>query len=102
MPLIDPSQIKKILIVRPDAIGDLVLTTAAIEALKSKYPQAHIAVLARKYNQIIVANNPAVDEVIVDDLYDRIAKHKRIGLAKYRHWIKYLKQKKFFYFPHNM
>lgn len=95
MPQIDPAQIKKILVVRPDAIGDLVLTTAAISALKSKYPQAHIAVLARKYNQIIVKNNPAVDEIITDDLYDCIAKHKMIGLAKYRHWIKYLKQKKF-------
>ncbi len=95
MPQIDPAQIKKILVVRPDAIGDLVLTTAAVEALKNKYPQAHIAVLARKYNQIIVANNPAVDEIITDDIYDRIVKHKMIGLAKYRHWIKYLKQKKF-------
>ncbi|NQT30495.1 MAG: glycosyltransferase family 9 protein [Candidatus Saganbacteria bacterium] len=95
MPQIDPAQIKKILVVRPDAIGDLVLTTAAIEALKNKFPQAHIAVLARKYNQIIVANNPAVDEIIIDDFYDRIAKHKMIRLAKYRHWIKYLKQKKF-------
>jgi lipopolysaccharide heptosyltransferase II len=95
MPQIDPTQVKKILIVRPDAIGDLVLTTAAISALKNKYPQAHIAVLARKYNQIIVKNNPAVDEIIVDELYDCIAKHKMIGLAKYRYWIKYLKQKKF-------
>lgn len=95
MPQVDPARIKKILVVRPDAIGDLVLTTAAISALRSKYPQAHIAVLARKYNQIIVKNNPAVDEIITDDLYDCIAKHKMIGLAKYRRWIKYLKQKKF-------
>ncbi|MEA3492895.1 MAG: glycosyltransferase family 9 protein [Candidatus Margulisiibacteriota bacterium] len=95
MPQIDPSRIKKILVVRPDAIGDLVLTTAAIAALKIKYPQAHIAVLARKYNQIIVKNNPAVDEVISDDIFDCIAKHKKIGITKYRHWIQYLKQKKF-------
>ncbi|MEE8638178.1 MAG: glycosyltransferase family 9 protein [Candidatus Margulisiibacteriota bacterium] len=92
---IDPSQIKKILVIRPDAIGDLVLTTPAISALRSKYPQAHIAVLAREYNQIVIKNNPAVDEIIIDDLYDRIYNRQRIGLSLYRQWIKRLRQKEF-------
>lgn len=55
---------KKILIIRPDGIGDLVLTLPAIQAVKEKFPAAKISVLVRENNRAIVAHHPAIDQVI--------------------------------------
>jgi heptosyltransferase-2 len=52
--------IENILIIRPDAIGDCVLITPAIKALKQKYPQARITVLAQELTRDLFN----VDEVI--------------------------------------
>ena len=95
MRTIDPSRIKRILLIRPDAIGDMVLATPAIAALRNKFPQAQIAVLARGYNQTIIKNNPAIDEIILDDLYPHIINRKMISPIKYWQWVQLLKQKKF-------
>jgi len=81
---IDLSTIRKILVIRPDAIGDLVTSTPAIAALRKKFPQAHIAVLARKYNQLVIKNNPDIDEIILDELYDKIQKKQKIRFSEYK------------------
>ncbi|MDI6731160.1 MAG: glycosyltransferase family 9 protein [Candidatus Margulisbacteria bacterium] len=86
---------KKILIIRPDAIGDLTLATPAIAAIKEKFPKAHIAVWVRPYNQAVIQNNPAIDEIIIDDLYDKIFKKQRIFPLKYLEWVKRIKAKNF-------
>ena len=39
----------KILIIRPDVIGDCLLITPAIRLIREKYPDALIAVLANSY-----------------------------------------------------
>ena len=57
--------IKKILFIRRDNIGDLVCTTPAIRAVRLKFPEARIAVLANTYNAEMVYGNPDVDEVFV-------------------------------------
>lgn len=63
---VDYSQIKRILVVRQhDQIGDLLLATPALRALREKFPQAYIAVVVRKQTQEILINNPYVDEVLV-------------------------------------
>ncbi len=75
-------KIKKILVIRPDAIGDLVLTTPAIHALRKNFPDAHIAILVQKYTADLVKVHPDVDEVILDDAhsFSRI-KEKKFDLA---------------------
>ena len=92
---IKPAEIKKILVVRTDAIGDLVLATPALDALRAKFPRAHIALMVRPYNQFVVKNNPAIDELIVEDLYDRFHFGRRIGLLKYLQWILRIRRKHF-------
>ena len=57
-----------ILITRTDRIGDLVLTTPVFEALRKKFPKAHIAALVFLEHREIVQGNPYLDEVI---LYDK-------------------------------
>ncbi len=66
---------KRILLIRTDRIGDVLLTTPAIEAVRKKFPQAHISVMVRPYTKDIVDENPYVDEVI---LYDKYGKDKSI------------------------
>jgi heptosyltransferase-2 len=56
----------KILIVRNDRIGDLILSLPAISALRRRYEDAHIAVLVRENTKDILWKNPDVDEVIID------------------------------------
>ncbi len=57
----------KILILREDAIGDMVLALPVIAALHAKYPSAEITVLASNYsgNSELIAHFPQVHEVMV-------------------------------------
>ena len=55
----------KILLIRRDNIGDLVLTTPMFEALRAKYPDAYLAALVNSYNAPAIAGNPFLDAVFV-------------------------------------
>ncbi len=57
----------RILIIRTDRIGDVVLTTPVFKALRKANPAAHIAVLVTPITADLVCGNPYIDEVIVDD-----------------------------------
>lgn len=59
----------KILITRTDRIGDVLLSTPAIKALRKRFPRSHIAVMVRPYARDIVLGNPYLDEVVVYDKY---------------------------------
>ncbi len=84
--IIDPAAVKRILVVRTDAIGDLLLATPALSALRQKFPKAHIAVMVRPYNQFVLRNNPDVDELIIDDLYDLFHFGRKVHWRQYRAW----------------
>ncbi|MDD3375481.1 MAG: glycosyltransferase family 9 protein [Candidatus Omnitrophica bacterium] len=58
---------KNILVVRTDRIGDVVLTTPAIQALREAFPNARISILVTSQTRAIVDSNPYLDEVIVYD-----------------------------------
>ncbi|MCX5750940.1 MAG: glycosyltransferase family 9 protein [Candidatus Saganbacteria bacterium] len=60
--------IKKILIIRPDAIGDVVLITPALSALKKRFPEAKLTLLIQKYTEDVVKGNPDIDAIIIDDI----------------------------------
>lgn len=57
--------IKSILFLRYDRIGDMVLSTAALKALRTVYPHARITVLASERNYEILDHNPSVDEILI-------------------------------------
>ncbi|OGR83386.1 MAG: hypothetical protein A2636_06300 [Elusimicrobia bacterium RIFCSPHIGHO2_01_FULL_64_10] len=57
----------RLLLVRPDNLGDVILTTPAALALKEKYPDAFIAYLCRGYAAPLLKCHPAVDEVVLSD-----------------------------------
>jgi heptosyltransferase II len=64
---------KKILIVRLDRIGDVLLSTPVIKAVRDAYPESHIAFMVRPYARDIVEGNPYLNEVII---YDKAGKEK--------------------------
>ena len=68
---ISPNQIplqrlKRILIVKQhDQLGDLLVTTPTIRALRKKFPDSHIAIFVREYTAPMIWENPNIDSVIV-------------------------------------
>ncbi len=64
---------KRILIVRTDRIGDVLLSTPVIKSLRENYPHSYIAVMVSPYAKDIVEGNPYLDEVII---YDKDGKHR--------------------------
>ncbi|MFT5366740.1 MAG: heptosyltransferase-3 [Candidatus Latescibacterota bacterium] len=59
---------QKILIFRPDHLGDMLLTTPAIYALRQTYPEAHISVLAGSWTTSILKGNPDINDIITCNL----------------------------------
>jgi len=57
----------RFLVVRTDRIGDVLLSTLVLEALRLKYPEAHIAMLVSKGSKEVVDGNPFLNEVLVDE-----------------------------------
>lgn len=66
---------KRIIIIRMDRIGDVVLSSPAIKAVRKAYPKSHIAVLVRPYAREAVDGSPYIDEVIT---YDKTGEEKSL------------------------
>src|SRR3989338_2831104 len=66
---------KKILVIRLDKIGDVILSTPVFRVLKEAYPASHVAAMVRPYANDIVDGSPYVDEVI---LYDKDKRYKDV------------------------
>jgi len=68
--------IKKILFIRIDRIGDIVLSSPALKATKQAFPHSELTVLASPLNSPLIFNNPNIDHIVVYDrrgsLIDRI------------------------------
>jgi ADP-heptose:LPS heptosyltransferase len=56
---------RHILLIRRDNIGDLVCTTPLFAALRARYPDAYIALLANTYCAPVVAHSPHLDRVFI-------------------------------------
>lgn len=61
---IDINTIKKILIIKPRGIGDIIHSTIALENIKACFPSAEIHYLTEKFAKRAVENNPYVSKVI--------------------------------------
>ncbi|HZQ60751.1 MAG TPA: glycosyltransferase family 9 protein [Casimicrobiaceae bacterium] len=67
----------KILVIKRDKLGDLLLTTPVLAHVRSSLPQAHIHLLANDYNAWVAEGHPAVDRLWV---YPRVRHAGRIRL----------------------
>jgi len=65
--------IKNILVIRTDRIGDVILTTPAIRALRRAFPDARMSLLVSPLTLDLVQGNSDIDEVLLDERYGRHA-----------------------------
>lgn len=82
---------KNVLIIKTHAIGDVVMTTPAIRALRKAFPGATISILVGKWSASIVKNNINIDNIITFD--DKILFKKDV--FKVIGIIRHLRKRKF-------
>jgi heptosyltransferase-2 len=67
---------KRVLIRSTNWIGDAVMTTPAVRAIRRNFPTARISLLAKPWVGPVFAHSPHVDEIII---YDANGRHKGLG-----------------------
>lgn len=65
----------RILIVRTDRIGDVVLSTPVISNVRAAFPRAHIEFMCAPATREVLEGNPWLNGVIV---FDKLGKHKSL------------------------
>jgi ADP-heptose:LPS heptosyltransferase len=58
---------RSFLVVEPWGIGDVVLSTSLLRALRANYPTARVSLLAKRYAKDLLANSGLVDNIISFD-----------------------------------
>ncbi|MDD4909780.1 MAG: lipopolysaccharide heptosyltransferase II [Candidatus Omnitrophica bacterium] len=85
-----PLEFKRILICRTDRMGDVILSTPVIKALRDWYPSSYIAVMAAPETSALLKGNPYLDELIV---LNKRGEHK--GLRGILRLISRIKKRRF-------
>ncbi|MBM4161609.1 MAG: glycosyltransferase family 9 protein [Ignavibacteria bacterium] len=62
---IELSRVRKLLILRHDRIGDMIVSTPVFRALKRLHPDLHLGVFASRSNVQIIRHNPYVDAIYI-------------------------------------
>ena len=77
---------RRILIIRPDRVGDVVLTTPLIRSIRQSFPNAFLCVMVNPLNVPLLEQNPHIDEIITDDASGSDAGRKgfwkKVGLLR--------------------
>ncbi|HTI15554.1 MAG TPA: glycosyltransferase family 9 protein [Dictyobacter sp.] len=55
----------RILLIRPDHLGDLIMVTPVLQAIKDQLPTAHITMMVGPWSREVVARQPAVDDLLI-------------------------------------
>lgn len=72
----------RILIINLDALGDVLMTTAQLPAIKRKYPQSTIRWITRANAAPLLENNPYLDEVLIwNDESRMILRHMKFDVV---------------------
>lgn len=71
---IEPASISKLLVFMPSWVGDAVMSTPALRAIRGRFPHAQMAMLLKPYIREVVANLPYYDKIIETPARSRGAK----------------------------
>ena len=84
-PLIDWSQVKRVLVIRLRSIGDTVLTTPSLIALRKFLPAAEIDILLEEWVAPVLDGFPSIDNVLTvgDSAASRFTTAREIRRRKY-------------------
>lgn len=66
---ISPEKIRKILIVQLAGIGDLIMATPTLKAIRDKFSKSHISLLTTSRAKEVVVSSPYIDEIFTLDKY---------------------------------
>jgi heptosyltransferase-2 len=73
---IDPGRTRRVLVRANNWIGDVVMISPAVRALRRRFPEASIAIVAKRWVLEALAGNPFYDELIE---YDHEGAHRGAG-----------------------
>ena len=91
-PFIRFPSVDRILLIRPDHLGDLLFTTPAIRLLREAFPQARITCLVGPWSKAVIENNPHVDEISLCPFPGFTRRKKRSFLEPYVILLQYARQ----------
>jgi len=60
---VDPATVRSVLILRPDKLGDMIVTVPVMRILKERFPHIRVEVLTSPHNARVIEHDPAVDEI---------------------------------------
>ena len=90
--------IKSILLIRLDHLGDVLLTTPAMRSLKKRFPQVRITMVIKEWSLEAIKNNPHIDNIIICNPFWTIASKegkKPEGICGIYHLIHLLRKEHF-------
>ena len=88
----------RILLIRPDHVGDLLFATPSFRLLRQALPEAHLACLVGPWGEPVVRCSPHLDEVIVCGFPGLSRQRKTSLLSPYRYlleWAQRLRVQRF-------
>jgi lipopolysaccharide heptosyltransferase II len=91
-PFIRSPSVDRILLIRPDHLGDLLFTTPAIRLLREAFPEAHIAYLVGPWSKAVIENNPNIYEIALCPFPGFTRRKKRSVFEPYVILLRYAKQ----------
>lgn len=94
----DGGEPPRILLIRPDHIGDLLFATPALRMLRRACPHAHLAAMVGPWGKAVLEHNPNLDEIMVCEFPGFSRRPKTSFLAPYRllrQWAAQLRSKQF-------
>jgi ADP-heptose:LPS heptosyltransferase len=68
-PLMEHGQVRRILLVMLDHLGDVLLTFPAVDKLRALFPEARISALVGSWSEPLARSNPSIDEVLTYDFF---------------------------------
>jgi heptosyltransferase-2/heptosyltransferase-3 len=76
---------RRILLIKPDHLGDVLLCTPALRLLRQRHPQAHIVALVGPWSAFVLHRNPDIDDILTLPFpgFERGASARRSPLAPY-------------------
>ena len=78
---------KKFIFFRTDRLGDFLIITNIIKAIKDKYKNSHITLVGSPYNKKIINSYKIIDKIIIYDksssLFEKISIFKEITKTFY-------------------
>lgn len=74
----------RILVIRPDHIGDVLLVTPALRLLRQAFPDSEITALVGPWSEAVLANNPHVDCILTCNFPGFDRSQRRSGVRAYQ------------------